>query len=106
MSKKTSKREKIKADLMEQLERNGTTGEHYKDLVEDYMKFLEIKDELMKDIQTRGAVVEYKTTAHTIVHKKNDSIAELNKVNDRMLKMLDAIGIKPIANGVDMDAEM
>lgn len=31
-------RAKIKQDLLEQLERNVTTGQYYKDLVEDYMQ--------------------------------------------------------------------
>jgi hypothetical protein len=38
--------------------------------------------------------------------KKNDSVGELVKVNDRMVKLLDALGIAPAGEGSAFDGEM
>lgn len=101
-----SDREAIRADLLDQLERNGTVGKHYTDLVEDYMRFWDVKTMLQEDIETRGVVVIHTHDRGTKTTKKNDSVTELVKVNDRMVKLLDAIGIKPADQGGGADDEM
>ena len=80
---KKSMRKAIKTDLMEQMERNGTTGKYYTDLVDDYMALWDVKKLLLADIQERGAVVDYISNNGTMNKKKNDSVGELVKVNDR-----------------------
>ena len=59
MAKKPAKYRKIKADLQDQMERNQTHGEHFSDLLDDYMSFYETKNLLIQDIQNRGVTVEY-----------------------------------------------
>lgn len=99
-------RKAIKTDLLEQLERNGTVGQYYQDLVSDYMQLWDIKNMLIEDIEDRGAVVEYVSNTGTSNKKKNDSVGELVKVNDRMVKLLDAIGITPAQVDGDVSDEM
>ncbi len=99
-------REQIKNDLTEQLERNGTVGQFYQDLILDYMKLWDVKNMLIEDIDERGAVVDYTSNTGQSNKKKNDSVMELIKVNDRMTKLLDAIGITPAQTDGDANDEM
>lgn len=97
----------IKQDLLDQLERNGTYGNQYIDLVNDYMALYEIKNLLIKDIKTRGVTVQYQNGQNQYGYKKNDSINELNKTNAQMLKIIDKLGLNPekIETG-DIDDEL
>lgn len=97
-AKKTRKPSKtaIKEDLLNQLERNGTCGKYYTDLVEDYMKMYEIKERYLKDIRERGVVVEYTSNNGTRNKRKNDSTELLLKTNTQMLKILQSLGIKAV----------
>ena len=85
----------IRQDLLDQLERNGTIGKYYADLVDDYMDMWVTKCLLVDDIQTRGVIVEYNNGGGQSGAKKNDSIEQRIKINAQMLKLLDSIGIKP-----------
>ncbi len=85
---------KIRKDLMEQLKQMKITGNHYKDLVEDYIKLWHIKNMLIDDIEERGVQVKYKNGQHQWGHKKNDSVTELTRVNNQMLKLLADLGLK------------
>lgn len=90
----------IRQDLLDQLERNGTTGKYYMDLVDDYMSFWVDKQLLIDDIRARGAVVTYNNGGGQSGKKRNDSITDKIKVNAQMLNILNALGIKP-AQGWD-----
>lgn len=103
MAKKASKTE-IKTDLLDQLDRNGTTGKYYIDLVDDYMEMYDTKKKLIQDIKKRGVSVSYNNGGGQSGFKKNDSVDQLLKVNQQMLKLLDALGIKPSQDG-DPDEE-
>lgn len=92
-------RNQIESDLLDQLERNGTVGKHYKDLVCDYMSMWDTKNLLADDIKKRGAVVDYESNNGTVNKRKNDSVGELVKVNMQMIKLLDAMGVKPAQAG-------
>ena len=106
MAKKATKKE-IKQDLLDQLDRNGTTGKYYIDLVDDYMNLYDTKEKLIKDIKERGVTCKYQNGENQWGYKKNDSVDQLLKVNQQMLKLLDALGIKPSQDGdVDDDEEM
>lgn len=106
MAKKATKKE-IKQDLLDQLDRNGTTGKYYIDLVDDYMDLYDTKKKLIKDIKERGVTCKYQNGENQWGYKKNDSVDQLLKVNQQMLKLLDALGIKPSQDGdVDDDEEM
>jgi phage terminase small subunit len=106
VAKKSSKAG-IKADLLDQMERDGTVGKYYLDLVDDYMEMYDTKKKLIKDIKDRGVSVEYNNGGGQKGFKKNDSVDQLLKVNQQMLKMLVALGIKPSQDGdSDADEEM
>lgn len=108
MPKKTKAqllRETIREDLLAQLERNGTTGACYTDLVDDYMEMWDTKNKLTEDIRERGVTVKCVTQAGENI-RKNDSVGELVKLNAQMLKLLDSLGIKPSQADGDRDAEM
>lgn len=96
----------IEQDLLSQLERNGTVGEHYKDLVRDYMALWDTKNLLAADITKRGAVVEYVSNTGTRNCRKNESVSELVKVNGQMVKLLHGMGIEPSQAGEIGDDEM
>lgn len=89
------KKTDIKKDLLEQLEKNGTHGSQYLDLVDDYMAFYDIKNKLIADIKKRGVSVEYKNGQNQFGIKKNESINELNKTNAQMLRLLSLLGLDP-----------
>ena len=105
MAKKALKKQ-IKQDLLDQLDRNGTHGDYYQDLVEDYMTLWDAKNALVEDINKRGVVVEYTSNTGQTNMKKNESVGELLKVNAQMTKLLDALGITPAQVIGDDDDEM
>ena len=85
----------IRQDLIEQIERNGTIGKYYTDLVDDYMDMWVTKCLLVDDIQQRGVNVKYDNGGGQKGVKKNDSVEQRIKINGQMLKLLSEIGIKP-----------
>ncbi len=93
----------IKKDLLDQLDRNGTVGEYYIDLVNDYMDMWATKSLLVDDIQYRGVNVKYDNGGGQKGIKKNDSIELRIKVNVQMLKLLNELGIKPAQSGGEDD---
>lgn len=98
----------IKQDLLDQLERNGSMGKYYLDLVDDYMNLHTTKGKLQADIKNRGVSVKYDNGGGQTGFKKNDSIDQLLKVNQQMIKMLEYLNIKPSAkqDGDPDDEEM
>lgn len=106
MARKATKAE-IKNDLLDQLDRNGTIGKFYTDLVDDYMDMYDTKKKLIVDIRKRGVSVEYNNGGGQSGFKKNDSVDQLLKVNQQMLKIIQALGIKPSQDGeANDDMEM
>ncbi len=93
----------IRRDLLEQLERNGTVGEQFRGLVDDYMKMWVIKEQLAADIKERGVLVMAFGPGGREYKKKNDSVDQLPKYNAQMMKLLSEIGIKPDQNPGDGD---
>ncbi len=102
----SDKYSEIKADLLDQLERNGTLGKYYTDLVDDYMSFWVDKQLLTDDIQSRGVNVTYNNGGGQTGKKRNDSISDKIKVSVQMLNILNALGIKPTIRESDDDDEM
>ncbi len=95
-------REAVEQSLLHQLERNGTDGAFYADLVGDYMALYDTKTRLEKDIKKRGVKVESKFANGEVKDiKTNDSVADLLKVNAQMLKIVSALGLEPTKLGGD-----
>jgi len=89
------KRDKIKKDLLDQLEKDGIHGEYFVDLVEDYMSLWDIKNELIEDVEEKGVSIRYQNGENQFGYRKNDSVTNLHKTNTQMLKILDHLGLKP-----------
>jgi hypothetical protein len=98
-------RQEIKQDLLDQLDRNGTTGKYYMDLVEDYISLWYTKNMLIEDIENRGVTVSYKNGENQYGTKKNENVDTLLKVNLQMIRLIDALGIKPSQTDGDPDDE-
>ncbi len=91
---KKPKKSQIKQDLIDQLERQGIYGQHYFDLIHDYMSLYEIKNKLIKDGK-KNPYTEWRNSETSYGRKKNDSIDQAVKVNQQMLKILAFLNIKP-----------
>lgn len=94
----------IRRDLLDQLERNGSCGKYYIDLIEDYMGFWVDKCLLTDDVLRRGVTVSYDNGGGQKGSKRNDSITDKIKVNVQMLNILSALGIKPAQVDTSDDA--
>lgn len=89
-----NKRDRIKSSILKNLTQKLIDGQVYIDLVEDYLAMWDIKNALIADIKQRGVSVYWQNSETQQGYKKNDSIAELNKTNAQMLKILNELGIK------------
>lgn len=93
--KQETLRKRIENDLTAQLKEKSVVGNHYEDLVRDYLSLWDLKCKLIDDIRENGIKVSG-------MHgpKSNPSINDLHKTNDRMIKILDALGLKasPLAD--------
>ena len=107
-AKKSQIREQIRQDLTDQLERQGVYGQHYLDLIEDYMALWDTKNALIEDIKKRGVMTKYQNGQNQWGFKKNDSVANLVKVNKQMLELLKELGLRAadFEAGSDDDEEM
>ena len=76
--------------LYEQLDSEGFVTNHYVSLIKDYVRYHEIKERLITDIETRGVVVEYGNNL-----KRNDSLQELPKIQKAMSGILMELGLRP-----------
>ncbi|MEC1778411.1 P27 family phage terminase small subunit [Schinkia azotoformans] len=95
------KRELIKSDLLEQLHKNGIKGSQFIDLIDDYMSLWDLKNKLIQDIDERGAMISWNNGGGQHGMKKNDSVAELPKVNKQMLSLLKELGLQAVVVKVD-----
>ena len=89
-------RQKIERNLLDQLKANGTYQPTYIDLVKDYMKFWDIKNKLIADIEVRGVQVRTHNSYGNEVYKKNESVGELPKYNAQMNKLLNELGLNAL----------
>lgn len=88
-----SKKE-IRQDLIDQLQAKGKFQKFYVDLVDDYLKYYDLKKKLQKDIKDNG--IRYTTINGNgfEVEKPNESIQNLTKVSSMMLKILSDLGLQ------------
>ncbi|MGL9969374.1 hypothetical protein [Enterococcus sp. DIV1420a] len=93
---------KLKARLINQLERDGKTANYWYDLVLDYLTFWEIKEKLKIDIERNGVMVVIKNGSQKF-RKRNDAVVELPKIHKRMTDILEILDIKPIEEVDDND---
>lgn len=87
-----TRRMNIRISLRNQLKENGMDNPLWLDLVEDYMKFWDLKEELQKSIKTKGAMIVVENGSQKF-YKKNDAVVEVPKVSKRMTDILDTLKI-------------
>lgn len=68
---------------------------HYLGLVDDYMEYFDLKENLIMDIKVRGVMIEWQNSETQSGSKRNDSIPEVNRATQTMLKILTQLGLKP-----------
>lgn len=78
----------LRRDLEDQLIARGKHEQYYMDLAADYIFYSNLKDSLKKDIDDRGLVVESMTGNGFKVEKPNDSLQNVIKTTNLMLKIL------------------
>lgn len=91
---RTKKYKEIESDLRQQLKENGTYGNFFDDMIDDYMAMYVTKTLLIEDIQKRGTIVTYNNGGGQSGMKKNESVEMFNKTNAQMLKLLAELGLK------------
>lgn len=102
-----TEKDKIRAALLKQLKDRGAEQQHYISLVDDYLKMWEVKNFLFDDIKARGVTVVYDNGGGQTGRKKNDSVAEVNKISASMLKILSELGLRGAdVKAVEPDEEM
>lgn len=101
----SEKYEELKEELKQQLITRDNYNKVTIELLEKYIQFTEIEDELNKDINKRGVSVAWNNGGGQKGRKKNDSIAELTKVNNQKIKILDKLGIKAPDSKEDGDGD-
>lgn len=85
----------IRIDLKDQLSEKALFGTYYEDLVDDYCKYYEVKEMLFGDIKKRGVQIPYNNGGGQSGVKRNDSIAEVNKVTATMMNIIRLLGLEP-----------
>lgn len=107
INKKQKEREKsleekiniIKKDLQEQLFAQNKFGKQFDDMIEDYIFFVKLKEELQYDIQDNGIRYKSMTGNGYTTDKPNESVQNLIKVNAQMLKILQDLELKAPEDG-------
>lgn len=85
-------RMRVRNALLNQLKQNKMTTAYWYDLIEDYMRFWDIKEDLLKEINKKGAMITVKNGKQEF-YKRNDAIVELPKISKRMTDILDKLNI-------------
>ncbi len=98
------KYEELKEELKQQLITKVNYNKVTIELLEKYVEFTKIEDKLSEDINKRGVSIHWNNGGGQNGYKKNDSIAELAKVNNQKIKILDKLGIKAPESKEDGDA--
>ena len=100
----TIKRNKIKRDLIDQLERSGHFGEYYLDLIDHYMELIDLKELLQNDIKSQGIRIQGFNLKGQLVEKPNESVSNLVKVSQQLLKILTDFDLKTPRESDEDDA--
>ena len=88
------KAEIIREDLNNQLMQQNKFGKHFEDMVEDYIFFFKMKEDMRQDLVDNG--LRYRNTGGNgfTTFKPNESVLNILKVNGQMLKILQDLELK------------
>ena len=92
-ARKPSRRATINDSLLLQLEMNGASTPHFRDMVNDYMRLWDVKESLIKDIRQRGVSFKDYSSTGVLIQKNNPSVKELQGTNRQMLAILKELGL-------------
>ena len=101
----------IREDLRNQLIEQNRFGKQFEDMIEDYIYLVKLKEELQKDIDKKGIRYQVKTGNGFKQTKPNESVVNILKVNNQMLKILQDLDLKtpeapdPKNNNKESDAD-
>ena len=83
----------IKDDLKKQLSDLHKFGKYYDDLIDEYMYLRTVRQKLKKDIKDKGVRYSFINGNGKEQEKLNESIANLIKIEQIMLKIINDLGI-------------
>ena len=84
----------MKESLIRQLELRGMKAEFYMDMIDDYVYYWSLKKKLITDIRAKGLRYETINGNGVTVEKANESVVNLQKTTDTMLKILADLKLK------------
>lgn len=84
----------IREDLKNQLLEQNRFGKQFEDMIEDYIFLVKLKDEIQKDLDSKGIRYRVKTGNGFTQLKQNESVVNIVKVNNQMLKILEDLDLK------------
>jgi chromosome segregation ATPase len=84
----------IREDLRTQLLNQSKLGKHFEDMVEDYIFFVRLKEDLQQDIRDNGLRYKSMTGNGYPTEKPNESVKNLKDINAQMLKILQELDLK------------
>ncbi len=88
----------IEQDIKRQLKDQQKIGKYYDDLVNEYMYLRDVREKLKKDIKDKNVRYKFVNGNGKEQEKPNESIANLIKVEQIMLKIINDLGIiQPLA---------
>lgn len=107
LTKKKMIRNSIRDSMIGELEKQNKTTKYHLDLVEDYMKYYDMKEKLFNDIKKNGPRITVIGTGGSEITKDNKSYNLITKTTDIMLKILKSLNIEnSIIEMSDEDAYM
>ncbi len=93
MSKKKITAAQIRASLLGQLESKHADIPHFKDQVDQYVEFFNIKNMLIEDIKKNGVKIEETSSVGVKRRISNPAIKELQGTSRQMLSILRELGL-------------
>ena len=95
----------VRKDLIHQLEKRKALSSIFMDLIEDYMDFWVIKEQLKEDIRQRGVYVKYDNGGGQTGYTSNSSVDNLLKVSSKMRDILKQLEISVDVVSTEMEEE-
>lgn len=84
----------VRGSLVQQLKAQSKDTKYALDLVDDYMRYYDVKSRLFDDIEENGLRITTVNGNGIEVEKPNESVPNLNKITATMLKILAELGLK------------
>lgn len=88
----------LRNDMINQLESQGKFSQYYKDLVDDYIFYFELKEKMKRNIDKFGLNVTVMNGNGLPIKKVNDNVKEIRETSKMMLKILSDLGIQIVSD--------